>query len=117
MNEVNRYLTEEVVVDYADGLISRREALHRLGLLGVAAAVATPLLAACDADRPEQSAPTTAGSAPATPAGSKTEAITFAGQEGRTLQGSFSAAASPKGTVLIIHENRSEEHTSEFQSR
>ncbi len=104
MNDVNRYLTEEVVVDYADGLISRREALHRLGLLGVAVAVATPMLAACDADRPEQ-APATSAS-PTTSAGAKTEAITFAGQEGRTLQGSFAAAASPKGAVLIIHENR-----------
>lgn len=45
MNEVSRYLTEEVVVDYADGLIPRREALNRLALLGVTAA-AGPLLAA-----------------------------------------------------------------------
>ncbi|GIH06805.1 carboxymethylenebutenolidase [Rhizocola hellebori] len=104
MNEINRYLTEEVVVDYADGLISRREALHRLGLLGVAAAVATPLLAACDADRPAETAPT--ATAPATPQLGQTEAITFAGQEGRTLQGSFAAADTPRGAVLIIHENR-----------
>ncbi len=106
MSEINRYLTEEVVVDYADGLISRREALHRLGLLGVAVAVAGPMLAACEAQRPAERAAPTTGTAPATPPAAKTESITFPGQEGRTLQGSFSAAAEPKGAVLIIHENR-----------
>ena len=40
MNHIQRYLTEEVVEDYADGVIDRREALRRLGLLGVAAASA-----------------------------------------------------------------------------
>jgi carboxymethylenebutenolidase len=107
MNEVSRYLTEEVVVDYADGLISRREALHRLALLGVGVAVATPMLAACEADRSvETTQPITPGASSATQATARIEAITFAGQEGRTLQGSFSAAAAPLGIVLIIHENR-----------
>jgi carboxymethylenebutenolidase len=106
MNEVNRYLTEEVVVDYADGLISRREALRRLALLGVGAAIATPMLAACDADRPAETTAPTTPAATTPPGGGKTEAITFAGQEGRTLQGSYAAADTPRGAVLIIHENR-----------
>jgi len=63
MSEVSRYLTEEVVVDYADGLISRREALNRLALLGVAAAAAIPMLAACDAKR-EQDSPTQSPQSP-----------------------------------------------------
>ena len=37
MTDINTYLTEEVVVDYADGLVSRREALRRLSLLGMGA--------------------------------------------------------------------------------
>jgi carboxymethylenebutenolidase len=113
MNEVSRYLTEEVVVDYADGLISRREALNRLALLGVAAATATPLLAACEAQRdntsppPQSSVPSQSNpSAPAGPPALATEAITFAGAEGRTLQGAWAKAESPKGSVLVIHENR-----------
>jgi carboxymethylenebutenolidase len=48
MNHIQRYLAEEVVEDYADGVIDRREALRQLGLLGVAAVSAVGLLAACD---------------------------------------------------------------------
>src|SRR5919206_483864 len=51
MTQFKAYLTEEVVEDYCDGITSRREALRRLGLLGVGAALAAPLLAACDAAR------------------------------------------------------------------
>jgi carboxymethylenebutenolidase len=115
--EINEYLTSEVVVDYADGIINRREALRRLSLLGVGAAVAGPMLAACDADRggdggsgAETPAPTAAssgaGSGPAGPAPLATQAITWAGPEGRTLQGAWAAAATPRGAVLVIHENR-----------
>lgn len=106
MDEISRYLTEEVVVDYADGLISRRDAMHRLALLGVGAAVAAPMLAACAPDEKRDATPPATSPSPAPP-GLKTEAITFPGQEGRTLQGSFAAAGgTPKGNVLIIHENR-----------
>ncbi len=35
-----------------------------------------------------------------------TEPITFAGPQGRTLQGAWAAAAQPRGGVLVIHENR-----------
>ena len=52
MTDMSEYLTGEVVVDYADGLVDRREALRRLGLLGVAAGVAVTMLAACDASDP-----------------------------------------------------------------
>jgi carboxymethylenebutenolidase len=107
MDDVNRYLTEEVVVDYADGHISRREALHRLALLGVGAAVAAPLLAACEADRPADVQTPASSTAPSTaPGTAAAEAITFPGKDGRTLQGAWAAPQSPKGTVLIVHENR-----------
>src|SRR6478672_4904483 len=138
MTQFTSYLTEEVIEDYSDGMISRREALRRLGLLGLAAAAAVPLLAACDtaanndgtagpATSPAGSSP--AGSKPAgsSPAGSKpagsspagsnavgpagpaplpTEAITFAGADGRQLQGAWAAADQPRGAVLVVHENR-----------
>ena len=45
MTELQRYLAEEVAEDHADGLISRREALRRLGLLGLGTAAAASLLA------------------------------------------------------------------------
>ena len=35
MTELQRYLAEEVAEDHADGIITRREAMRRLGLLGV----------------------------------------------------------------------------------
>jgi carboxymethylenebutenolidase len=110
MTQFNSYLTEEVVEDYSDGIIGRREALRRLGLLGVATAVAAPLLAACDAVGEGGGAQTAtgspAGSAPAGPPAQPTEPITFDGPENRTLQGAWSAAAEPRGAVLVVHENR-----------
>ena len=44
---LDRYLADEVVLDCADGILSRREALRRLVLLGVSAPAAAALLAAC----------------------------------------------------------------------
>ena len=41
------YLAEEVALDHADGLYSRREALRRLTLLGLGVPAASALLAAC----------------------------------------------------------------------
>jgi dienelactone hydrolase len=47
MTELQCYLAEEVAEDHADGIITRREAMRRLGLLGPGATAATTLLAAC----------------------------------------------------------------------
>ncbi|GAA3254274.1 dienelactone hydrolase family protein [Dactylosporangium siamense] len=109
MSSINEYLTSEVVVDYSDGLINRREALRRLSMLGVGLAVAGAMLAACSpAGTPEPSGPAStgpSGPAPAGPAPLPTQAITFPGPQG-TLQGAFAAAAEPRGSVLVIHENR-----------
>jgi carboxymethylenebutenolidase len=108
VTQFSGYLTDEVVEDYSDGVIGRREALRRLGLLGVAVGAAAPLLAACDAGRPEDAAPAAGGTAaaPAGPSGRPAEAITFAGPGGRTLQGAWAAADQPRGGVLVVHENR-----------
>ena len=45
MTEIQRYLAEEVAEDHADGIITRREAMRRLGLLGLGASAASGLLA------------------------------------------------------------------------
>ena len=113
MTEFSSYLAEEVGIDYGDGLIDRREALRRLGLLGLGLGAAGALLAACSTDEPsptDQSTatgtPGTTGSAlPSAPA-LDTETISFAGPEGRTLLGAWAAAADPRGSVLVVHENR-----------
>jgi carboxymethylenebutenolidase len=99
------YLAEEIALDYADAVLTRREALRRLGLLGLTATGAAALLAACGGDgggdkSSKKQTSTTAGAAPAT-----TEVVTFSGPNGE-LQGAWAAAAKPNGTVLVIHENR-----------
>jgi carboxymethylenebutenolidase len=45
VTELQRYLAEEIAEDHADGLVSRREALRRLGLLGLGGAAGASLLA------------------------------------------------------------------------
>jgi carboxymethylenebutenolidase len=114
MTGLQRYLAEEVAFDHAEGMISRREALRRLALLGLGVAAASSLLAACadqaggGSDATVPPAPPTASTSP--PAGgaapAATEAITFPGPQGRTLQGAWAAARRPRGAVLVVHENR-----------
>jgi carboxymethylenebutenolidase len=114
---LRRYLQEEVALDFVDGQLTRREALQRLGLLGLSVTAAGALLAACGggadeaastAKRPKArlgpatSSPET--TAATTPPGTS-EAVRFPGPNGE-LQGAWAAAARPKGAVLVIHENR-----------
>jgi carboxymethylenebutenolidase len=47
---LNDYLIEEVALDCRDGLLTRRDALRRLTMLGVSATAATTLLAGCGSD-------------------------------------------------------------------
>jgi carboxymethylenebutenolidase len=46
VTELQRYLAEEVAEDHADGIITRREAMRRLGLLGVSGSAAVAMLGA-----------------------------------------------------------------------
>ncbi len=114
MTELQRYLAEEIAEDHADGLVSRREALRRLGLLGLGGAAAASLLAGFLADeaRARMRAPAEVPAA-AAPTGTDvadaarpTSEIVFRGPGGRKLMGAWSAAARPRGGVLVIHENR-----------
>ncbi|MQY26214.1 dienelactone hydrolase family protein [Nocardia aurantia] len=118
MEPLQRYIAEEIAYDHVDGLLGRREALRRLGLLGLSAPAAVALLAACSDDSGSGSGSTTgsvaasgtSGAAPTSaPPGSAgavpAEPVTFAGPEGRTLHGAWAAAKQPRGGVLVIHEN------------
>ncbi len=110
MTELQRYLAEEVAEDHADGLISRREALRRLGLLGLGTAAAASLLAGFLAEAAKARLRAPAVSRPAAVdvlvAARPTREIVFRGPGGRTLMGAWAAAAKPRGGVLVIHENR-----------
>ncbi|MFD8247104.1 dienelactone hydrolase family protein [Nocardia sp. NPDC059691] len=109
MTPLQRYIAEEIAADHADGLLTRREAVRRLGLLGLGATAAATLLAACansdtgitDYSPSPTSPPTPPGSATALP----TSAVTFAGPRG-TLQAAWAAAPQPRGGVLVVHENK-----------
>jgi carboxymethylenebutenolidase len=109
MTEIQRYLAEEVAEDLADGIITRREAVRRLGLLGVTGAAATGLLATSATGKAAAAgseSPTDQDSASETSwAPVARESITFAGPR-VPLLAAWAAAAKPRGGVLVIHENR-----------
>ena len=50
MNEIQRYLAEEIALDCSNGHISRLEAIRRLRVMGLSAAVVAALLSACGGD-------------------------------------------------------------------
>ena len=114
MTELQRYLAEEIAEDHADGLVSRREALRRLGLLGLGGAAAASLLAGFLADGAAariRAAASVAGATRRSAAAGEvaarpTNEIAFRGPAGRQLMGAWAAAARPRGGVLVIHENR-----------
>jgi carboxymethylenebutenolidase len=116
---LQQYIAEEIATDHVDGLMSRREALRRLALLGVGTAAATALIAACGENKkPTADAPATStgavtssesASASAPPPGSDkalpTEPITWPGPQG-DLQAAWAEAPNARGGVLVIHENK-----------
>ena len=114
MTELQRYLAEEVAEDHADGIITRREAVRRLGLLGVSGGAAIAMLAAEQATAKPRAAAKNAGRARArgrsgtaaewAPHG--TTPITFAGPRGQLQAAWAPAARKRRGAVLVIHENR-----------
>lgn len=114
MTPLGRYVAEEIATDHVDGLLSRREALRRLGLLGLGTAAASALITACAGNRsgspqassatsspPESPAIAPPGMATARP----TEPISWDGPRG-PLMGSWAPAEDRRGAVLVIHENK-----------
>jgi carboxymethylenebutenolidase len=98
------YLADEIALDCAEGILTRREALRRLTLLGLTAAGAAALLAACGSGgRADEAQP--AASAPASTAVQGAGEIRFAGPNGELI-GALATAPNAKGGVLVIHENR-----------
>ena len=124
---MQRYIAEEIAVDHVDGLLSRREAMRRLALLGLGTAAASALIAACGAggkkEPPGSTSGPTTGSTTGSPTGPTTgtpavtspppgmdkalptQPVTWAGPNGE-LQGAWAQAADPRGGVLVIHENK-----------
>jgi carboxymethylenebutenolidase len=102
---LREYLIGEVTQDYADGLMTRREAMRRLGLLALSAGAASALLAAHGTEAKASAAhpPRTGGTA--TPTGARAKIVRFPGFSGE-LQAAWAPAAKPKASVLVIHENR-----------
>ncbi|TRW82443.1 dienelactone hydrolase family protein [Mycolicibacterium sp. 018/SC-01/001] len=116
MTPLQRYIAEEIATDHVEGLLSRREALRRLALLGVSAAGASALIAACaeNAATTPASSTSPAGSTDAAPvrpqppglAGAlPTTPITWRGPAGE-LQGAWAQPADARGGILVIHENK-----------
>ncbi|MCV7343055.1 dienelactone hydrolase family protein [Mycolicibacterium rhodesiae] len=114
MTPLQRYIAEEIATDHVDGLLSRREALRRLALLGVGTAAASALIAACSSDKPKTASsspapsttsPTSTSPPPGMATALPTEPITWPGPRGQ-LQGAWAQAAAPRAGVLVIHENK-----------
>jgi carboxymethylenebutenolidase len=107
---LREYLIGEVAQDYADGLLTRREALRRLGLLAMTSSAAAATLAACG-DGGESATGTRQPTAAATSATGTTTAATASptvrlpGPSGE-LQAAWAAPQDPRAAVLVIHENR-----------
>jgi carboxymethylenebutenolidase len=106
---LQRYIAEEIATDHVDGLLSRREALRRLALLGVGTAAATALIAACGEEKKTTPEPSTTSGPPAPPPGAEhtvpTVAVKWPGPNGE-LSAAWAEASNARGGVLVIHENR-----------
>lgn len=107
MTSLRQYIAEEIATDHVDGLLTRREALRRLALLGLGSGAAAALIAACGDGKTQRSGSSSAtGTEPpwmkqALP----TEPMTWAGPRGE-LQGVWSQAHNARRGVLVIHENK-----------
>jgi carboxymethylenebutenolidase len=112
---LQRYIAEEIATDHVDGLLTRREAMRRLAMLGLGTAAAAALIAACSDNKstPTPEGPTTPpGNPPGPPSqppgmakALPTVPITWAGPQS-PLQGAWAQAPNSKGCVLVIHENK-----------
>ena len=113
MTELQRYLAEEVAEDHVDGIITRREAMRRLALLGVTGSTAAAMLGAAATQAAARGGSRAAAAQRRGGRGTVVEwaprptaAITFDGPRGTLMAAWARAAGRAKGAVLVIHENR-----------
>ncbi len=110
---MREYLVGEVTEEYAEGMLSRREAVRRLGLLGVGLPGATALLAACGGgdDEADSGGPAASPAGPVppqatAPPGKDVGKLISYSAGGQRFRAAYKAAARPQGAVLVIHENK-----------
>jgi carboxymethylenebutenolidase len=105
---LRQYIAEEIATDHVDGLLTRREALRRLALLGLGSGAAAALIAACgdrQPPRPAGSSGATGTPAPGMDRALPTEPISWAGPHGQLL-GAWAQSHNARRGVLVIHENK-----------
>jgi carboxymethylenebutenolidase len=110
------YLISEVAEEYGAGLLTRREAVRRLGLMGLGLGAATAVLAGCgnkgDLAAAPGSTPTSTSSPTLTPPqatpppGADAGALVRWAAGGVDYRAAWKAADSLRGAVLVIHENK-----------
>jgi carboxymethylenebutenolidase len=105
MTSLQRYIAEEIASDHVDGLLTRREAMRRLALLGLGTAAAASLIAACGEHKETGPSRPPSGRPPGIVAALPTAPITWTGPQGQ-LQGAWAPAPTARGGVLVIHENK-----------
>ena len=120
------YIAEAIATHHVDGLLSRREALRRLAVLGIGTAAGTALIAACGNSKqtPAASSSSTIGTATTTKSPTwgnwgnqlsdtapgmdhalPTEPISWSGPHSQ-LQGAWAEAPNARGGLLVIHQNK-----------
>ena len=113
MTALQHYIAEEIATDHLDGLLTRREAVRRLALLGMGAAAAADLISACSEQQNPAESPTPtpvpeipgSGQPPGAANTLPTAPISWAGPDGQ-LQGAWAQAPNSTGCVLVVHENK-----------
>jgi carboxymethylenebutenolidase len=106
MTSLHHYIAEEIAADHVDGLLTRREAIRRLALLGLGGGAAAALIAACD-DKQSQHSGSGEGAmtAPGMRRAQPVKPISWKGPRGE-LQGVWSQAHNARRGVLVVHENK-----------
>jgi carboxymethylenebutenolidase len=104
---LQQYIAEEIATDHVDGLLSRREALRRLALLGLGSGAAAALIAACGSKQSPKPSPQSGANTepPGMDKALPTEPISWKGPHGE-LQAAWAQARNARRGVLVIHENK-----------
>jgi carboxymethylenebutenolidase len=108
MTSLQQYIAEEIATDHVDGLLTRREALRRLALLGLGGGAAAALLAACGGSQKQRSNASSGADGAAPPGMDRalpTEPITWSGPHGQLLA-AWAQSHNARRGVLVIHENK-----------